>query len=200
MGVETYEVIISGGTGTQFVQNILHCNLDNTAATDPFVVANALLTKIAATGGFIQKWCDCLPDDYTITSVRARRVTPTGGPTQIFLNANLPYTQGTRGSSSGVTSNCPLIIWLTTLRPSKTGRTFLPGVGESDVSENQLVAGLLAAIGTAATIWRDGFTLTSPAYVCQGSILRRALGGADDITNFRVSPIIGSQRRRQRPI
>jgi hypothetical protein len=200
MGVETYEVILSGTVSGQFVQNILHCNLDNTADTDPFVVANAILTKINGAGQFLQKWCDCLPADYLLTSARCRRVTPAGGPTQIFLSANLNYNSGNRSGNAGVSSNAPLIIWLTTLRPAKTGRTFVPGVSESDVSENTLVAGLLTALAAAATVWRDGFTPASPAYPTQGSILRRALHGADDITNFRVSPIVGTQRRRQRPI
>jgi len=200
MGVETYELVISGKIAGQFVQNVLHLNLDNTADTDPFTVANALLTKMNTATEFSALWCDCLPEDYTMTSQRCRRITPTGGPTQIFLQSSLYGTSGTRSGNVDVTTSCPLIIWLTSLRPSKTGRTYMPGVSENDIEEGVLEPSLLTALAAFGNKMKVGFTPASPAYLAGGSVYRRALNGADDISNFRVSPIIGNQRRRTHPV
>jgi len=200
MAVETYEVIVSGTNSGQFVQNIFHFNLDNTAATNGFAVAVGILTKMNTAGQFMQLWCNCLPADYIVTSLRCRRLLPTGGPTAILLSSALNYNQGNRSGNSMLSSNAPLIIWMTSLRPAKTGRTFLPGVSLDDCVSNLLVATLITAMETFGVLIRDGFTPTTPAYLTQGAVLRRALNTADDILNMRVSPIIGSQRRRQRPI
>jgi hypothetical protein len=76
----------------------------------------------------------------------------------------------------------------------------MPGVAAGDLDENLLSGGIVTALETFAAIFRDGFTTTSPAYLTQGSVLRRALHTADDISQFRVSPVIGNQRRRQKPV
>jgi hypothetical protein len=118
----------------------------------------------------------------------------------MLLAGALNYSGGTRSGVEDVTSSCPLLIWLTGIRPSKTGRTFLPGVSQDDIDQNQLLSGLLTACGAFITYWRNNFTLTTPAYVCNGTIFRRALGAADDIVQGRISPIIGTLRGRQRPV
>lgn len=200
MSVETYEYTISGTLAGQFVQTVMHFNLDNTAATAPFPMALAIIAKSNASAGFLAKWCDSLPNDYSITTVRCRQLLPAGGPTALYLASQLLYNNGTRGAASATSSIAPLIIWITNLRPSKTGRTFLPGVASIDISENQLSGGIVTAMEAFAAMFRDGFTTTTPAYLTQGSILRRSLHTADDISQFRVSPVIGNQRRRQKPI
>lgn len=200
MAAETYECILSGTLAGQFVQNILHAGVDNTASTDPFTVAGALLTEFNSVSKLIPKWLDCLPDPYTLTSVRVRRILPTGGPTNILLQGSISGSIGTRTGNTSVVSNAPLLIWLSSLRPSKTGRTFLPGVSESDVDNNVLDGGLVAAMESLGAYWSAGGTLASPSYNWDGQIYRRAVAAGDAISHYRVSPIIGNQRRRQRPI
>jgi hypothetical protein len=200
MGVETYEITISGSLSGQFVQNIFHCAGDNTAGTNLFSVADAILRKLDVTAGMLAKWCDCMPTTYVITSVRCRAILPVGGPTQIFLNGQLSNNAGTRAGVQSVSSSSPMFIWITGLRPSKTGRTFLPGVSESDIDENTLGGSLLSAMTLFGALWIATWTTTSPAYVFNGGVYRRALATMDDIQNYRISPIIGTQRRRQRPI
>lgn len=200
MANETYELIPSGTLSGQFVQNVLHLTVDNTAATPPFVVATAILTKFNGASQFISKWCDMLPDSYSMSSLRCRRILPDGGPTDILLQGAMGTSTGARSGAESTSSACPLLIWLSTLRPSKTGRTFLPGASEDDLDQNVIQSGLLAAMVAFGAYWHNGGTLTSPAYTWGGSIYRRAIAAADDITSVRVSPIIGVQRRRQRPI
>lgn len=200
MAVETYECILSGKCAGQFVQNILHCNVNNVGSISPFRVADDLLQTWNDSGGMIEQWCNCLPTDYTLTSVRSRRVLAQGGPTQIMLQGQLSEDTGQRSGKVSVASNSPLIIWIPITNSAKTGRTFLPGVSESDIEEMVLSASILTNIDTFATLWRDGGTTLAEELTWQGSILRRAINTGHDIGQYRISPIIGNQRRRQRPI
>jgi hypothetical protein len=199
MPVETYECILSGKLAGQFVQTILHVGVDNDVSAAPFAVANAICVEFNGSAQLIEKFVDCLPEDYLMTSMRVRRVAPTGGPTQIYLQGNIDNYQGTRAGLIDVSSNCPLIIWLTTTNPSKTGRTFMPGVSESDIEEMRLDSALLAKLDLLGDYCVAGGTLASPAIDWKLHILRRASNVGNEVTNFRVSPIIGTQRRRQRP-
>lgn len=197
---ETYECILTGTIAGQFCQSILHVNVNNTASTDPFTVADALIEEFNDSGNLVELYCNCLPVDYFMTSLRVRRVLAAGGPTNIMLQAALSNSQGNRSGACQSASAGPLIIWMSDLRPAKTGRTFLPGASVSDVEGGAIDNSLLVALTAFAAYWQNGGTLASPSYAWAGAILRRALGASDDINHARVSPIIGTQRRRQRPI
>lgn len=200
MANETYEFILSGTLAGQFVQSVLHANVANTTDQNPFAMANELLLTFNAAGDGIELWCNMLPSDYQLTSARCRRILSAGGPTQIFLPATLHETIGQRAGLVSTAAANPLFIWLTTVRPAKTGRTFVPGVSETDIAEMVLASGLLTAMAAFGDYWRDGGTTITNAFNWTGAILRRELNGSDDITNYRVSPIIGQQRRRLRPV
>lgn len=200
MAVETYELTVSGTLAGQFVQTIMAINVNNTGSSNPFVMANDLLEEFNTASGFFELWCDCLPTAYDITSARCRRILATGGPTQIFLAANLIATTGTRTGGISTSGVSPLFIWLTTTRPTKTGRTFLPGVSESDIDSMVLSGGVLGAMNAFGQYFRDGGTIGGGSDTWTGSIYRRLLAAADDVTNFRVSPVIGNLRRRLRPV
>lgn len=200
MPAECYELVVSGVLAGQFVQNVLHSTVDNTGSTPPFQMADELLQTWGLNGDFVSPWCDILPDDYKITSLRCRRVLTTGGPTQIYLGANLAEDTGQRTGQISSSQVCPLLIWIGNSAPSKTGRTFLPGVSEDDINEMQMQASLLTAMDAFGTVWRDGGTTVNLSYAWGGAILRRGGPSADPITAFRVSPLIGTQRRRLRPV
>lgn len=200
MAVETYECILSGSVSQQFVQSILHCGVNNTADTSPFTIANALITEFNGANKLIKKYTDACPADYQMTSIRVRRILPTGGPTAIKLQAALVQYQGQRPNSAMVSSDSPLLIWLSDIRPSRTGRLFMPGIAEGDCLGNVLDVSLVTVLDALGTYWRAGGTLASPSYEWDGQIYRRAVAAGDAISNYRVSPIVGTQRRRQRPI
>jgi hypothetical protein len=200
MPIEGYECILSGKLAGQFVQSILHVRVDNSSAQPPFNVADHICQEFNTSSQLVENWLGVLPADYFLTSMRVRRVSPTGGPTQIYLAGNLVGTQGTRAGTVDVSSVCPLIIWLTTANPSKTGRTFVPGVSDGDIDEMVLDGTLLSSLDVLGDYWVAGGTLPTSTLVWTGGIFRRGSNSIDAITNFRVSPIIGQQRRRQQPI
>jgi len=200
MPSEMYELTLTGTLAGQFVQTILNVTCNNSGSTNPFAFADSLLEQWNQTDDLVQRWCECLPADYALTSARCRRLLPTGGPTQIYLRANLIEYIGQRTGTVATSGVSPLFIWLTTTRPTKTGRTFLPGVAEPDIDQMVLASGLLTAMETFGDLFRDGGTIGGGSDTWGGAIYRRALDAADAVTNYRVSPVIGNLRRRLRPI
>jgi len=202
---ETYEIILSGKLAGNFVQSILGVNV-TVASVDPWATAVDLLTTFNSGTELVGLWLDALPTDYEMTSMRARRLLATGGPTAIFTAAALTATGGNRSGVSSVTSNAPLLIWLPGTNPAKTGRTFLPGVSETDIDGNILTSGLLTAMDALGTYWSVGGS-TGGGDTWGGAVISRPrpsevppfLGASRDIQNYRISPTIGTQRRRQKP-
>jgi len=199
MAVECYEFIVSGVLGGQFMQNVFHLNINLAGSPDPFTTANEICTLFATSGEFCSQYVGALPGGFETTSYRARRVLPTGGPTQIFLSANIADNNGTRSGQVSATQVSPVMIWITGVNPSKTGRTFLPCVSEDDIDENVYTSGLLTALNDFGNYWTAGGTLGGGS-AWAGAILRRATSSANDINNFRVSPVVGTQRRRLHPV
>lgn len=199
MAIEMYEVTLTGVAAGQFCQTILNVNVNNVSGDNPFKVANDLLEEWNTPGNVLELFLDCVSESYSMLSARCRRILPTGGPAQIYLAASLSATDGTRAPSIATSSLAALFIWLTTTRPTKTGRTFLPALSETDVNNNVLQPGLLAAMTLFGDMYRDGGTISSSGDQWTGAIYRRALNASDDVTNYRVSPVVGNQRRRLRP-
>lgn len=200
MPAETYEVIISGTLAGQFVQTVMHMNCDNTLPEPPFDVAQAIVDDMSIGGALVDLYCSALPSDYTATSLRARRILATGGPSAIKLATLFSVSVGQRSGTISSAQVNPVIIWIPTTLPSKTGRTFMPGVSEADIDEMVYDTPLIAALDALGAYWATGGTLTLGSIAWTGAVYRRALAASHGITNHRVSPVVGTQRRRLRPV
>lgn len=200
MPVGVYEVIFTGRVAGQFVQDVLHMNILDTLSGPPYSIAKDILELINVTVNITGGWCNMLPEDYTLTSIRCRQLRPVGGPTAIILQSALNEDTGQRSGNADVSSNSPLIIWIPTTGPARTGRVFVPGVSQTDVDENVLTAALVTEMESFAQSWKDGGTTPNLSLEARGSVYRRIAGVGDLIDDFRVSPVIGNQRRRLKPI
>lgn len=205
MAEETYEVVITGHLAGQFVQTVQHVQATIATPVNPFASA-LLIAQDITFGPVIDSWCSMLPIDWVGSSVRVRKVDGAGGPTAIVLVSNWSSPGGARPGSISSAQVNPLIIWIGTDTPDKTGRLFIPGVSETDIDDMVLTGGLLTAIQAFVTAWIAGGTLGGvDSYV--GAIYRRARTGpppvaasTDVIFAGQVSPLIGTQRRRLRPV
>lgn len=139
-GEDVYSLVIFANCCNQPVENVLHFRDDNSNGTTPQIQAEDLVTIWEA--DFESEWLDCLPDNYELIGYKARRVNNTGGPT-----FQKPKTgNGTRGDA-GSSALGPCVIssyydgtnW-------RSGRIFLPGIAEADITNNQPAAGLVAAV------------------------------------------------------
>jgi hypothetical protein len=200
MAKQVYEIVPSGILGGQFVQNVLHCEVDETTPQNPFIVASQIIEEFNGAGQFVPTWLQMLPEDYKLTSLRVRRITDGGGPTAIATGGALFAQDGDRSGAISSAQVCPLIIWVGIDDPDSTGRTFLPGVSEDDVDEMTLVAGLQTEMLNFVGYWKGGGTLPTSAFPWSGCIYKRATDVGDPIIGGYVSPLIGTQRRRLRPV
>lgn len=200
MPAEAYELTLSGILAGQFVQNVLHVNVDNTTSANPYTVAEKLLETLNGTVDFYEDWCLATPVDYRITSARARRVLATGGPTAVMLATAMGASEGQRAGSIQAAQVNPVLVFLTTIRPNRPGRVFIPGLSENDCDDMTYESGLITAFNTLITTIVTGFTLDTLAFAANFAILRRSLSASDDISAGRISPLIGTQRRRLRPV
>jgi hypothetical protein len=206
MAVETYEVIWNGTLAGQFVQTVQHVQATIAVPVNPFASALLIAQDLEA-NGINDLWLGMLPDDYKVTSLRVRKVSGAGGPTAILTQAQLGTFQGTRSGPISSAQANPLIVWIPTTSPDKTGRVFLPGVGEPDIDQMILIGALITEMQAFIAGWIAGGTLGGvDSY--RGVVYRRArplevppvVASTDVIFAGQVSPLIGTQRRRLHPV
>jgi hypothetical protein len=205
MAVEHYEVVISATLAGQFVQTVQHVKATIASPVNAFASA-LLIAQDIATNGIIDAWCDMLPGDWVGSSIRVKKVDGSGGPTAIVLVGDWSQAVGQRAGGISSAQVNPLIIWIGTTTPDKTGRLFVPGVAEDDIDNMIIVAPLLALYQTFISAWIAGGTVGGvDSY--HGCIVRRTTGApphvfasGDLIFAGQVSPLIGTQRKRLHPV
>lgn len=200
MAEEIYEIVISGTLAGQFVQSVFHIGADNTGDEPPYEVAESILDALNVANGFLQRWCELHPASYLVTSMRVRRIGATGGPTAIMLSGAMFLADGQRTGPISSAAVNPVLIWLTTLNPAKPGRTFVCGISETDIDAMVYTASwLLAADALILSVVTPG-TLALGSIAYSFGIYRRVLLQCNDIFAGRVSPVVGTQRRRLHPV
>lgn len=198
MPEEAYEHVITGHLSGQFVQTVLHSVIENTSSTNPYAVAEMLNDLFIGENELLSVFLDALPANYVGSSIRTRRVGPTGGPTAIALASLWDVSVGQRVGDIQSQQVNPLLILIPVDEPAKTGRIFMPGASEADIDEGQIQSGLVAKMNDLGTYLDAGWTVA--AGTGKGGVYRRATKTVDPLGYFRVSPLIGTQRRRLKPI
>lgn len=207
MATESYEWVLSGILGGQFVQTVQHVQCEIATPVNPFATALAIAQEFTAPGNVLESFMACLPSDYQATSIRVRRVLPTGGATAILVASDFGMSQvGMRTGQISSAQVNPLIVWIRTLSPEDTGRLFLPGVSEDDIDEMMLNVSLVAAINQFCAEYALGGTIGGVDSWKGAVLVRQPPPGpatpvlTDPIFAGQVSPLIGTQRRRLRPV
>ena len=206
MATETYEVIWNGTLAGQFVQTVQHVQAEIATPVNPFASA-LLIAQDINNNGIQAAFIACLPVDYLCTSLRVRKVSGTGGPTAILVQSDLAAFTGLRSGSISSAQVNPLMIWIATTTPEKTGRLFFPGISEDDIDDMVIVAPLIAIFQLFSVAWIAGGTLGGPD-TYKGAIFCRArplevppvAASTDLIFAGQISPLIGTQRRRLHPV
>jgi len=200
MAASGYQVIASGTLAGQFVQNVFHFKGEEVSATEPYNNARAILEELNTPDMWVAKWVGCLPEDYKMSSLKCRRSFPTGGPTAILLAGALFATTGARTGQIQAAQVNPLVIWIPETSPAKTGRTFLPGISEDDLDAMVYDVGLITAVDDFIGQHLAPLTVSSFTGSVYAALQRRSpTASVDRVENGRLSPLIGTQRRRLRP-
>jgi len=198
MAVENYEIVIAGNVASQYVATVLHAKVTIATPVNPYLTALALIQDFDGSGS-LEAFVDMLPTEYTVTSIRAKKVGSGGGVTAVVLQAALTFNQGSRVGDVDFSATNPVLTLITVTDVNSPGRIYLPGVSEDDISENILAAGLVTAMQAFATAFKTGGTLGGVDNWV-GGVYRRALNTVDTIIGGQASPLIGTQRRRSKPI
>jgi hypothetical protein len=200
MAREVYECVFTGNIAGQFVQTVQHLAVDDpTPGTSTFDTALQISQELDLQG-VIEAMMNCLPSSYNLTSLRTRRVSAGGGPTAIRLAGDFtaPVVGQRDPEISSLQAN-PLTIWIPETDPAKTGRLFWPGVAEDDIADMVIVGALVTLYETFNDAWIDGVNLSGIG-TFKGCVFRRETKTGDMIINQYISPLIGTQRRRLRPV
>lgn len=194
-----FECTFSGALNGQFVQNVLHMQVElEDTPDDWFLVAYALALGVGSDLGGL--YLDCLPETYVFSSIRCRAITPAASATATFLISS-SSNHGTRAAEFSTYVEGPLLTFPVVLSRPVLGKIFIPGVAEEDIEYGILSDSLKFALSTlnVGLISGGSFTGDDP-----GTYKYCVANGAK--TDWKVpsagviSPTIGTQRRRARPL
>lgn len=192
-----YQCTISGILGGQFVQSVFNFGLDSSSAASSYSVAVGIAEALE-TEGWMISFLNCLPEDYHITSVRCKKITSPGGPTAVKLASFYSATNGQRTGQISSAQVAPLVIWIAETESDLVGKTFMPGVSEEDIQDMLLESTLVDAIDLFIAQHIAPMTIT--ANTVHGVVFRRDGAIGDWIQYGRLSPLIGTIRKRLRPV
>lgn len=197
MADETYRLTISYNAAGQFAQNVLHYEFDDHLFTDTILAANALINAWDTHCTNALK--DALSVHTQILSFKARRITTAGGFEAVKLGA--VGDVGTRTGDLSASGLAPYIRFITNEIPPVQGRMFLPGVSDSDCQTGFISSAYFTDLTSLADVLDDALTLSGGGAPTATPVIRTVspVRASIPIHVAVPSPIVSTQRRRQRP-
>jgi hypothetical protein len=193
-----YQLVVSGQAAGQLIQNVLHYTLNESGSGTFWSYARELCIQFRT--NVFNDWLSALGVDFSIVSLRAKRVSGAGGPTSIEV-----YPPGTwiggGGTNVGNTAAAALLNFPVHLNGKNvTGKIFHAPLPSDAVVDDALTAGTLTAENTLLTTLGTTLTLAGGLGTADHVIYNRATQTAIVPQGNYVSPLIGTQRRRLHPI
>lgn len=192
---ELHRVEWRGNLGGQYRDNVMHFRITGATNDTPFLNSNALIAFLNST--IKPLFLACLPTDYYLDSIFARRLAPTTGQYAAY-DAEPFSQQGTRGVNAVSESLCPCITLIPPMDIKSAGKIFMPAVDKGDYNLNVPLAGYVTVINTLmSALVTGGSVAGGTATLC---IFSRKTNTTSVIAAYHLSPVIGYQRRRARPV
>jgi hypothetical protein len=197
MATHVYELTLSYNNSGQFSQNILHYQFDDAGFASTYLAANALIS--AWNTGQRINLQTVLPAGTKILSIKSRRVTGGGGFEAIELG--ISTWVGARTGNASVSAVSPVIIhYPATTNNRNRGKTYWPGVADADLIDGKYSTAYQTAVATACGLVFDDLVLTGGgAPTAAFGIYNQKTGIFTVASIHRLSPVVGTLRRRQRP-
>lgn len=197
MATNTYRLTITYNSAGQFAQNVLHYEFDDALYADTVAAATAL--NNAWSTHCLAALKDALPTAVRILSLKSRRITAAGGFEAVRL-----YTIADTGARTGDVSAsglAPMIRFIPNTVPPKSGRMFLPGVSDSDVTDGHISNDLFTDLTNLASVLDDTLTLAGGGTPVATPVVRQTSPVHDSLPITIAVPMahLCTQRRRQRP-
>lgn len=198
MAENIYSLTLSYNISGQFAQNIVHWRFDDAGYGSTHAAADGLIT--AFDGSRKALLMGCLPNVTTLTSMKSRRTTLSGG-----LEAAQPMTVanvGTRAGGISAAAVSPCVIGYPALPTTRNrARIFLAGVRELDLVNGIFTAAYKTAVSGAFATLFDPLTLAGGGSPVATFVINNASAAfAIVITDWQLSDAVGQLRRRQVPV
>lgn len=194
MATELYELRISGNHTTEYWENVLHFRGSNLSAGDVIVNARDLLDSFEASAQ--SAFCDLLPSTAAVNRLTAKRV-DVGGGIEVVKQFQIGDSPGAVSGGASAQQLCPCIRLIPPMGTKSAGRFFLPCIAEADIENNAPQAGWITNLGALMTILLANFGTGTIEW--QLAIYSRKNDSYTLALGYDTSPIVGWQRRRQRP-
>lgn len=196
MAAHNYRIALNGSIAGQFSTCVMAYTFDDAGFASTFAAALALLTAWGTANKAL--WLSMLPADYTFLSIKARAVGVSGGFEAIgFPTAPIIGTRAGNSSASGI---APCIVHFPLDNIRSRGRTFLPGLSETDCEDGNYTNAYKTAIATVLGTIFDNITLVGGGNpTAQFGVLKRN-NTVFDSDQHVLSPVVGTIRRRQVPV
>lgn len=201
MATEIYESMVSFQLGRQYAAIVQHWKIVDPTLPNDFLVArdlvNAMFLEGAAPTRYITRLKNLLSEEVYISAIRARRIHPTGGNTFVrWFQSDAQV--GARDGQPHTQQVAACIIWLSSADTNLTGRTFIPGISEDDLDGGRFTA--LYQVETNNFVERVKAGFAPSAGLFTPVIWRRGPKVGVQIDDGYVTPHVGTQRRREKPI
>lgn len=189
--VTTYNV------GGQYAQSVWHWRFE----------IGGFSSSYAAALQFLNDWnfrnvidlTSILPADVTLLSQKAKIVDMAGG-----FEGFRPYAAGTvggRGAGMSCSGLAPVVIFSCEHADHAHGRWYIPGIAEGDCVEGIFTDAYKALIETKINLMFDDLTLTAGGLpVCEFVLWDRKNKVYAVPARWKLSDVLGQQRRRQTPV
>lgn len=198
MATSTYRLTISYNSAGQFAQNVLHYDFDDSLYSSTIAAADALNTSFNAhVSGDLKA---ALSVHTQILSYKSRKATGGGGFEAVLLGVTTDV--GTRAGDLSASGLAPMIRFVSNAAPTVTGRIFLPGISDSDVSDGFIQSAYFTDLTNLADKLDDSLTLAGGGAPTAVPVIlsRKPVVVSAPIHIAVPSPILSTQRKRQRPV
>lgn len=194
MATELYQLRVQGRHQQEYNECDMFYVGENLTAGDVVHNARDLLSNWE--GNIMDLWLAILPATYQCERLTARRI-DVGGGIDIVHQYQIGTFPGAVAGGASAQQLCPIIRWIPPINVKSAGRNFVPCIAEADINSGQPIADWFTRVQTFTTAVINGFGDGSITWT--QAILSRKLNQFHKAVGADTSPIIGWQRRRQRP-
>jgi len=203
MGLELWQVTITGQVNGNYYNNVLHADVNNTGPAAENQVADNLASTLfpAPDEALVGLMAACLPTFSDMRTLRMKRLVEPGHTWVYQLQDGGDPIPGLRTGDPMPSQISPGILLYTAIA-NKTGKIFIAGLSESDCSGDIIVAGLQTSLFNLGEFWRIGGTLISSGFAWTGVIPHRSPEGVytwEGITFVQQPLRVWQQGRRRYP-
>lgn len=200
MAIEVYELVANFFSGGEPCSCVFNYWIDNTGNVHPYTVASQLRQAIddgVPPATWLSRLVNCLSNEAYLSYVSARMVNPAGGQASV---QRFPPTVFPGGVLEPIHTQqvCGTLIWVSTTEPENTGRNFLPGVPETFLTGSRWQSDAYDAYELFAAQHIAGFSVAAGLFL--PVIYNRTAKTFRPISNGYLSPMPGTQRKREKPL